>query len=79
MLDSLKLEKVALIISCFRRHVKVTRKKANMCIMKCSKVTLNILFYFRLPSKAFQTVFEQYPESLVRIVQVRKSCCCSKL
>jgi hypothetical protein len=34
---------------------------------------LNVMFSlkcFRLPSKAFQTVFAHYPESLVRLVQV---------
>lgn len=28
------------------------------------------LFFYRLPGKAFQTVFEQHPDSLVRVVQV---------
>lgn len=27
-------------------------------------------FFYRLPGKAFQTVFDQHPDSLVRVVQV---------
>jgi len=29
-----------------------------------------VFFFYRLPGKAFQTVFDQHPDSLVRVVQV---------
>ena len=58
-----------LYVYCHRTLVKLST--AYLFVVFVTLFSVCCALYFRLPGKAFQTVFEQHPDSLVRVVQVR--------